>query len=309
MQTRSLGNTGMNVSVLGLGTAPLGGNYGAFDEAKGIRAVRAALDLGINFLDSSPYYGATLAETRLGSALVGVPRDSYYLSTKLGRYGLDDFDFSASRVRSSVEESLKRLQLDYIDILIAHDIEFRDMEQVVNETLPAMYKLREQGKARFIGISGLPLKIYSYVLDRAPLDIILSYCHYCLNDDSLASLLPYLESKNVGILNAAPTAMGLLTDDGPPPWHPAPQTLKDAAAQAAAYCRSRGRNITALAIHYSLADPRIASTFFGSAFPEQVADNIRWAKEPLDTELLAEVQKILAPVHNQTWQSGRAENN
>ncbi len=309
MQTRPLGKTGMNVSILGLGTAPLGGNYGAFEEGEAIRAVRTALELGINFLDSSPYYGITRAETVLGKALVGVPRDSYFLSTKLGRYNVDEFDFSAARVTSSIDESLQRLKLDYVDILIAHDIEFRDMAQVVNETLPAMSKLREQGKARFIGVSGLPLKIYPYVLDRAPLDIILSYCHYCLNDDSLADLLPYLESKNVGIINAAPAAMGLLTNDGPPPWHPAPDELKRACAEAAAYCREQGANITQLAIQYSLANPRIASTFVGSAISSQVVENIRWLDEPLNEELLAAVQKILAPVHNLTWASGRPENN
>lgn len=309
MKYRPLGNTGMNVSVLGMGTAPLGGSYGPFEEATALRAIRTALDAGINLLDTSPYYGLTLAETRLGQALSGVPRESYFLSTKLGRYGLDEFDFSAERVRRSVDESLARLQLDYVDIMIVHDIEFRSLDQIVNETLPALRKVQEQGKVRFVGVSGLPLKIYTYILDRAPLDLILSYCHYCLNDTSLANIIPYLQSKNVGIMNAAPTGMGLLTQAGPPPWHLASDEIKRVCAQAAAYCQERGVNIVELAIQFALANPNLATTFVGSAIPDEVKANVAWAEQPLDTELLAEVEKILAPIHNLSWPSGLAENN
>lgn len=309
MKYRPLGNTGIQVSALSLGTAPLGGNYGGFDETEGIRAVHAALDMGINLIDSSPYYGITLAETRLGQALQGVPRDRYFLSSKVGRYGLDDFDFSPARMHTSIDESLARLQVDYLDILIVHDIEFGSLEQVVNETIPELYNIQKQGKFRWLGVSGLPLKIYSSVLDRAPLDVILSYCHYCLNDDSLAALVPYFQSKNVGIMNAAPTSMGLLTSGGPPEWHPASDELKRACAAAAAYCDARGVNLTRLAIQYAVANPDFATTIVGSTSPGQVADNRKWADEPLDQELLSDVLNLLAPIHNQTWLSGRPENN
>ena len=309
MHYRPLGNTGMAISILGLGTAPFGGMYGGYEEANAIRAVHTALDLGINIIDTSPYYGTTVSETVVGKALQNIPRERYFLSTKLGRYGVNDFDFSAERVARSIDESLARLQLDYVDILLCHDIEFVSLEQIVNETLPALYKIREQGKARFVGVSGLPLKIYSYVLERAPLDVILSYCHYCLNDDSLTTLVPFLQSRNVGIMNAAATGMGLLTESGPPPWHPASDELKRACVQAAQLCRERNVNITQLAIQFSLAHPDFATTFVGSANPAEVENNVRWAEEPLDIELLNKVEKILAPIHNQTWASGRPENN
>lgn len=309
MEYRPLGNTGMNLSSLGLGTAPLGGSYGRFDHASGIRAVQYALDLGVNIVDTSPYYGATRAETVLGQALQGIPRDRYYLCTKLGRYGLNDFDFSAARVASSIDDSLARLQVEYVDILLCHDIEFVSLEQILNETLPALSRVQEQGKARFIGVSGLPLKIYPYILDRAHLDVMLSYCHYCLNDNALESLVPYLQAKQVGIMNAAATAMGLLTPGGPPEWHPAAPEIKRAAAQAAALCRRRGINIVQLAVQYALANPDLATTFVGSAQPSEVQENVRWAEGTLDTKLLAEVLAILAPVHNRTWMSGKPENN
>ena len=99
----------------------------------------------------------------------------------------------------------------------------------MSETVPALRKIKESGKARFIGITWLPLSIYPYVLDRVPpgsVDVILSYCHYGINDTSLVDLLPYLKSKGVGVITASPLAMGLLTDNGPPDWHPAPEELK-----------------------------------------------------------------------------------
>lgn len=309
MQYRPLGNTGMNVSVLGFGSAPLGGAYGAFEQTEGIRAVHTALDLGINLIDVSPYYGATRAETVLGQALKTVARDRFFLSTKVGRYGLNDFDFSAKRVTDSLDESLARLQVDYVDVLLCHDIEFVSLAQIVNETLPALYKIQAQGKARFIGVSGLPLKIFSEVLDRTPLDVILSYCHYCLNDDALAAIVPYLQSNHVGVMNAAATGMGLLTDSGPAAWHPAADEIKRTCAEAAAYCRAQGTNIVQLAVQFALANPDFATTFVGTAKADEVAENVRWAEQPLDMALYAEVEKILAPIHNQSWTSGRAENN
>jgi L-galactose dehydrogenase len=309
MEYRQLGKTGLRISELSFGAAPLGAGYGAFDEANAIRTVRRAVELGVNLIDVSPYYGLTRAETLLGKVLPDIPRDQFYLSTKLGRYGLSEFDFSAARVVSSVDESLTRLKLDYVDLMFCHDVEFVSLDQIVNETLPALERVRAQGKVRFIGISGLPLKIYPAVLDRAPLDVIISYCHYNLQDNTLARLIPYLQSKGVGIINAAPTGMGLLTRQGPPAWHLASPEIKAACAQAVHYCESRGVNIVQLAIQYALANPVITTTLVGSVKPEEIEQDIAWANTPLDTELLQGVERILAPVHDQTWASGLPENN
>src|SRR5512136_1280064 len=196
---RTLGNTGLEVSALSFGASSLGGVFHDVDENEGIRAVHLAVDLGINFIDVSPYYGLTRAETVLGKALRGIPRDRYYLATKVGRYGDAEFDFSARRVTASVDESLSRLSLEYIDVIQCHDVEFADLDQVANEAIPALRLLQERGKVRFVGVTGLPLKIFSRVLDRAQVDTILSYCRYCLNDTSLESLLPSLRMRRVGI--------------------------------------------------------------------------------------------------------------
>lgn len=308
MKYRELGKTGLQVSVLSYGASTFGGAFGPVDEAEAIHTLHTALDLGINFIDVSPYYGITKAETVLGKALAGVPRDRYFLATKVGRYDTEKFDFSAARVTASVDESLSRLGVDYVDLIQCHDIEFGSLDQVVNETLPALRRVREQGKARFIGITGLPLNVFRYVLHRTPVDTILSYCRYELNDTSFEELLPFLEQKQVGIINASPLGMGLLTVHGPPDWHPASPELKQAAARAAAYCSSKGQDIAQLALQFALANPNMDTTLVSMKDRHRLEMNIRCVEEPINEELLAQVLAIFAPVHNQSWPSGRPEN-
>jgi len=309
MDYRQLGNTGLKVSVLGYGASPLGSVFRAINETDGIRTVHTALDLGINFIDVSPYYGLTRAEQVLGKALRSVHRDSYILATKVGRYGENLFDFSRERVLSSVDESLQRLGVDHIDLIQCHDVEFVGLDQIVNETLPALREIQEMGKVRFIGITGYPLKIFREIMTQTHVDTILSYCRYSLNDTSLLDLLPYLQKRETGIINASPLSMGLLTQRGVPDWHPASKEIVAACSSAAAYCRENGVDIAQLAVHFSTANSDIASTLVGTANPENIQKNVEWSEAHLDEDLLAEVQKILAPIHNDTWLSGLPENN
>src|SRR3954470_18260200 len=246
MHDRKLGRTGLNVPVLSFGGSSLGGVFRQTDDAEAIRTVHVALDLGMNFFDVSPYYGATKAETVLGKALKGISRDRYLLATKVGQYGEGVFDFSAARVTRSLDESCARLGVDYVDLLQCHDIEFADLNQIVEETLPALVKLREAGRIGHIGITGLPLKVFPAVVDRVGsgvVETILSFCRYELNDTSLDSLIPSLESKGVGVINASPTGMGLLTERGVPAWHPAPPAMVAGARRAVDYCKSVGADI------------------------------------------------------------------
>ena len=309
MEYRPLGTTGLDVSVLSYGAAPLGGAYGELSEADGITTVHAALDAGINYVDVSPYYGVTRAETVLGKALKTVSRDRYILSTKVGRYDMAAFDFSAERVTRSVDESLARLNCGHIDLILCHDIEFGDINQVINETLPALRKVVETGKVRFVGFSGLPLAIYPRVLEQTDADAIITYCHYTLSDTLLDDMLPYLKSKQVGVINASPLSMGLLTDGPPPEWHPADAELRAACAQAAALCRQRGTDIMTLGMQFSLASPDVATTLSGLASPAQLAQNLACVGKAPDPDLLRDVLALLQPVHNRTWPSGRPENN
>lgn len=311
MEYRPLGKTGLNVSALSYGASSLGGVFHDVREAEGIRALRESLDLGVNYVDVSPYYGNTRAERVLGRGLKGVGRDRYYLSTKVGRYGPEqaDFDFSAGRVARSVDESLGRLGLDHVDLILCHDIEFGRLDQIVEETLPALRRAQERGKARFVGITGLPLKVFRAVAERAELDAVLSYCHHSLNDDALLGLVPYLKGRGVGVINAAPISMGLLSSRPPPPWHPAPERVKAACRRAVAACAEAGTPIEKLAVQFSARNPDLATTLVSSASPEEMRRNIAWAGEPIDPELLGMVTECLAPAHNVTWPSGRPENN
>lgn len=311
MEYRTLGKTGLKVSKLAFGGSSLGSVFRSVAEKDGIRAVHTALDHGINLLDTAPYYGATKAETVLGKALKGVPRDRYLLATKVARFGpeLGDFDFSAARVFSSIEESLQRLGVDHVDFIQVHDMEFGNIDRIVTETIPALREAQRQGKARFVGITCLPVRLFREVMDRIDVDQIQSYCHYCLNDTALADILPYLGEKQVGIFNSAPLAMRLLTREGPPSWHPAPADVTAKCAEAAAFCSSQGADLAKLALQFSVANPDIHTTVVGTASPERILENIRQIDDPLDPALLSKVQEILRPIHNVTWPSGRPENN
>ena len=310
MQYRTLGRTGLKVSTLSFGGSSLGGVFHDINEADGIRTVHVAVDNGVNFIDTSPYYGITKAEAVLGKALKQIQRDRYYLATKVGQYGDGQFNFSAARVVRSVDESLARLNVDYVDLIQCHDIEFVDLDQIVNETLPALHKLKATGKVRHVGITGLPLKVFTSVIDRAPdlVETVLSFCHYELNDTSLESLVPYFKQHGVGIINASPTGMGLLTERGTPSWHPASDTIKAGAKRAVELCQQRGWNIVELAIQFSIAHPDIATTLVGTASSQNMLDNIRYANTPIDGDRLAAVQAVLAPILNFNFTRGRPGN-
>jgi L-galactose dehydrogenase len=309
LEYRTLGNTGLKVSALSFGASSLGGVFKPVDESTAIRTVHTALDSGINFIDVSPFYGYTKAETVLGKALKGIPRDRYFIATKVGRYGDAEFDFSAKRSAASVVESLRRLGVDYVDIIQSHDNEYGDLNQVINETIPALRQIQKQGKARFIGVTGYPLKIFRAILASTEVDTILSYNHYSLNDTTLVGLLPWLHQKGVGVVNASPVSQGLLTNHELPAWHPAPEDVRRACAAAAAYCRSQGTDIAKLAMQFSLSNPEIHTTLVGTADPINIEKNAKWIEEPIDKILLGGVQKILAGIKDQVWVLGRSENN
>lgn len=279
------------------------------DLGEALGAVHAALDCGMNFIDTSPYYGRGMSEVLLGVALRDVPRDSYLLSTKLGRYAPQHFDFSARRVRESIDVSLERMHVDHLDIVLCHDIEFVDMQQIVDETLPALRQEQARGKVRFIGVSGYPMKMFKFILDQTDLDVVLSYNHYTLQNTMFADLIPYLRAKGVGAMNAAPFSARLLTTARLPPWHKATPLVRETCAKAAEHCRQAGIDIAQLALQFSVANEDMTTCITGSANPQRVREWARWIQQPLDQQLLGDVLEILRPIHNWFYIEGRPENN
>ncbi len=307
MTYNEIGKTGMKVSSLSFGASSLGGVFHSIREEEGIKAVFTAIEQGINFIDVSPYYGHYKAETVLGKALKDIPREKYYLSTKVGRYGKDGvntWDYSGKKATESVYESMERLNVDFIDLINVHDIEFADLNQVANETLPALVELREKGLVGHVGITDLQLENLQWVIEHTEpgtVESVLNFCHHCLNDDKLNDYLDYFEGKGIGVINASPLAMGLLSKRGAPDWHPAPAPLQEACRRAVAHCEAKGYPIEKLAVQFAVSNPRIASTLFSTSNPENVIRNVQFASEPIDNELLKEVQNIIGDQKRVSW--------
>ena len=304
----------MKISHLSFGASSLGSVFRETKEKESFEAVEAAIEGGINFIDVSPYYGHYKAETVLGKALRNIPRDRYFLSTKVGRYGKDGkntWDYSAQRVTDSVYESMERLGIDFIDLINVHDIEFQGrmeggLQKVVDETLPALHELKKEGVVRHVGITDLQLQNLKWVVEhseKGAVESILNFCHYTLNDDALEDYLGFFEMYGVGVINASPLSMGLLSQRGVPVWHPAPKPLVKACQRAAEFCREKGYPIEKLAIQYSVSCPRIASTLFSSANPDNVRRNIEWANEEPDWDLVREVKEIIGEQQRVTWEN------
>lgn len=310
MNTRPLGTTGLEVPILAFGASSLGQEFRSITLDEALGSVRAALECGMTLIDTSPFYGRGMSEVLLGVALRGVPRSDYLLCTKLGRYDLAHFDFSAKRVAESVDVSLHRLGTDHLDIVLCHDVEFVPLGQIIEETLPALERVRQAGKVRSIGFSGYPQKIFRAIGDRAAVDCVLNYNQYTLQNTRFADeTISYLEKQEIGVMNAGPFSARLLTDAPLPTWLKEPEAVKRAARQAADVCRARGSSLAKLALQFSLSNLRIATTIAGSANPANIRAWAEWAAEPIDAELLRDIQAIFAPVKNIGHLEGLPENN
>jgi aryl-alcohol dehydrogenase-like predicted oxidoreductase len=305
-----LGKTGLQLPIVSFGASSLGQEFRQVRLDEALRSVHVALEYGMNFIDTSPFYGRGMSEVMLGIALRDVPRDSYTLCSKLGRYDLSHFDFSAKRVAESIDVSLHRLGTDHLDIILCHDVEFVPMQQIVDETIPALRKIQQQGKVRFVGFSGYPQKVFPFICDQTDIDCVLSYNQYTLQNTRFQDeSVPYLVKKGVGVMNAGPFSARLLTNSPLPDWLKEPAEVKEAARAAASCCSEHGVDIAKLAVQFSLANEQITTTIAGSANPSNIQKWAEWAEEPIDEELMAKVLKIFAPVKNIGHVEGLPENN
>jgi len=256
--------------------------------------IHAVLDCGINLLDTAPWYGHGSSEIVIGYAMekllnshpTSIERSQIIINTKVGRYeGSPDkmFDYSAKRVLESVQTSLMRMKCGgYIDVLQLHDPEYSpSMDLLVDVTIPEMAKLRDQGFVKAIGMTGYPLEVQWELMERSRkehnilFDQCLTYCHYNLHDQSLftpkfpsengykISFESYCDKHNIGLTVAAPLSMGLLTQKGPPAWHPASLDLKEACCNAVKLCNENSLDISELALLFAFGQERIPCTILG----------------------------------------------
>jgi len=310
LPTRPLGNTGLELPVLSFGASSLGAEFRNVEMDEIFASVRVALELGMNLIDTSPYYGRGMSEVLLGVALKDVPRDDYLLCTKLGRYDADHFDFSAKRVAESIDVSLHRLRTDHLEIVLCHDIEFVPLQQIVEETIPALRKAQAAGKIRCVGISGYPMKMFTEMARQTELDCIMSYNQFTLQNTRLVDdVLPVLKPLGVGVMNAGPFAARLLTNATLPSWHRDSLEVQQTARLAAQLCERRGVDIAQLALQFSCSHPDLATTVAGSANPENIRKWAQWLSEPMDEQLLSDVLQVLQPIHNVSHAEGLPENN
>ncbi len=308
MEYRQLGETGLRVSVVGFGASPLGDVFRKTTPEERNGAVHLAVDRGINFFDVSPYYGITLAEERLGEALAG-RRDKVVLATKCGRYGGAEFDFSAGTITAGFEESLKRLRTDYVDLLQAHDVEFGHVEQIVEETLPAMRRLQEQGKARYIGITGYSLKNLMEIAGQG--------------EGRFDSELLQVQPADYGYGAGAGSVCEGTRDWGDQCFAAAYGDHYGAGGSGVASCSGGGAGCGAeggggvqgagvdaseVALKFCVDYAGAASTLVGLSSREHVERNLKAMELEVDAELWREIAEAVGGEKDVTWASGLEEN-
>ncbi|XP_063225729.1 uncharacterized protein LOC134532795 isoform X2 [Bacillus rossius redtenbacheri] len=317
MRYNKLGETDMVVSVLGLGAAAYSNIYASFSEDEAIITIREAIKKGVNYIDGGYWYGQGRAEEVIGKALEGIPRKAYYIASKVGRYELDRqkmFDFSAETSRKSIDRSLRSLKLEYLDLIQVHDVEFApSLEHVMAATMPALEEAVRAGKARHVGVTGEPVCVLQQAVERSPVrvDTVLSYCRDTLIDDTLKQFLPFFQSRGVGVVHASATAMGLLTNAGPPAWHPAPDSMKSVCALASAYCKERGVELGRLAVHHSLSQRGPAVNVVSMASRELLRANLQLVHEGLSAREQAVLQEVrdrfLSKLPQKHWEGVQLE--
>jgi L-galactose dehydrogenase len=272
------------VNPLGFGCFGAATLNGLNDEEvrSAIDAVHYAFKNGINYFDVAPYYANTQSESILGMALRDIPRSEVVISSKIGRYGLNSFDYSGSRVESSVQESLSRLGISYLDLVIAHDVEFCDNTPLLSEeTFPALRRIQSGGFASLVGVSGFPLATLDSMASHV--DVILTYGHYNLFDTTASSYMQDWHQQGKGIISAAPLGMGLLSEREVPSWHPAPVPLREAISF---FRKQKGSSLVPEALTFAWNAPHISASLLGLASTSDVDDMLK-AWEEKDTILPA----------------------
>ncbi|MFH9574441.1 aldo/keto reductase [Streptomyces sp. NPDC017454] len=303
MPSRVLGRSGVSVTALGFGAAAVGGLYEDVGEEEAAAAVDAAWEAGVRYFDTAPHYGLGLSEHRLGEALGARPRDTFTLSTKVGRIlvphegGGDDlahgfavpathrrrWDFSADGVRRSLEDSLTRLGLDHVDLVLLHDPDDHE-EQAFREAYPALEELRAQGVVRAIGAGMNRTRMLTRFLTDTDVDAVLCAGRYTLLEQgALDGLLPSAAAAGKSVIVGGVFNSGLLADPSPGATYDyaaAPPDLLHRAVRMHDVAESGGVPLRAAALRFPFGHPAVASVLVGARSAAQVRDAAEQFRRP-----------------------------
>lgn len=309
MKTAPLGSTDLSVSEIAFGTAPLGQLFGPVPLEDGVAAVQAAIDHGITLFDTAPYYGD--AEERLGIALEG-RREQVLVSTKTGRFPGEEFDFSPSRIRASLENSLRLLRTDHVDIFFLHDIDFVNLDDILADSIDTIHQLKAEGKVRAVGTSSYGLTAAKRVIVEAGVDVVLNFAHGTLLDNTMEEALGEVaRTNNVELFNAAAVALGALTPGvltRDAAGFLAPPAVISAARAMTEICQDRGADIAFLANQYAIQRSGALSTVIGTTRLPHLRSAVEAAVTPIDEDLLSEVLQHRPRAADHQWSIGRPEN-
>ena len=310
MNRRRIGRTGVHVTELGFGSAPIGNLYAAVDDEQAMATVDAAWEAGIRYFDTAPHYGLGLAEQRLGQALASRPRAEYVISTKVGRLlvpndhprGTDldaqfavpdtlrrQLDYSPAGVRRSLEDSLTRLCVDHVDIVLVHDPDLH-VPQVIAETVPELLRMRDEGLVSAVGVGMNYWQPLAEIVDRWDVDAVMLAGRWTLLDRSGEPLLQRCAERDVSLLAAAPFNSGILArsepcEDDTFDYAPVTEPVLRRARELAALCRAAGIEPAHAALRFPLRRPEVASVVAGMASPDEVRLGARRVDEPIPDAL------------------------
>jgi D-threo-aldose 1-dehydrogenase len=306
IETTRLGRTAVEITRLGLGCAPIGNLYRAMADDDARTTVDAAWECGVRYFDTAPHYGLGLSERRLGAALRAHPRDSFAVSTKVGRIlepneapsgsdlrqGFDvpdtltrRFDFSADGVRRSLAESLARLDLDRVDVLYVHDPD-DFLDTAIGQAIPALVRMRDEGVVGAIGVGMNSVAPLQRFVTEADIDLVMVAGRWTLLDRTAEPLLEDALARGVAVVAAAPFNSGLLARPDPPPdatfdYGPVPAELLSAARSLAEAARRSGASLPQAALQFPLRHPAVACVVVGAASADEIRSNAARFAEPI----------------------------
>jgi D-threo-aldose 1-dehydrogenase len=294
VQTR-VGKSSLYVPLLGLGTAPLGNLWSDVPESQAIETIHFALDNGVTFLDTAPYYDSTLIERRVGLALAGVPRDSYVLATKVGRpSGSELMDFSRDGVLKSIEESLKRLKVDRVDILHLHDPDQETYKSALEEAYPVLDDMRRQGMIKAVGVGANYWELLVDFARDAEFDCFLLAGRYTLLEQGALGALNLFRQKGISIFGAGVYNTGILAKGAKAgvwyQYRAAPPEILDRVCRIETICERYGVPLNAAAVHFVKAHPAITSLVIGAESAAQLAESVDALQTAIPLEFWADLR-------------------